>query len=102
MSELETCLAGNIFNCIDRELTDMIKRARILTRQYNVSNSSEEKQSILNELLGHIGSNVKIDTPFYCDYGKNIFIGDNGIININCTFVDCNKIEIGNKCFNRL
>ena len=74
----------------------MISKARILTHQYNSSSSTEENESILSELLGKIGSNVKIDKPFYCDYGKNIFIGNNGIININCTFVDCNKIEIGN------
>lgn len=96
MSELEKCMAGNIFNCIDKGLTDMIGISRMLTRQYNSSNSTEEKESILSALLGKIGSNVKIDTPFYCDYGKNIFIGDNVVININCTFVDCNRIEIGN------
>lgn len=43
-----------------------------------------------------MGDNVNIDTPFYCDYGKHISVGSNVIININCTFVDCNKIEIGN------
>lgn len=96
MSELEKCMAGNIFNCIDKELIDIINKARALTHQYNFSNSTEESESLLSELLGEIGSNVKIDRPFYCDYGKNIFIGDNCIININCTFVDCNRIEIGN------
>lgn len=51
-----------------------------------------------NPLLypSHLKIYVNIDTPFYCDYGKHISIGSNVIININCTFVDCNKIEIGN------
>lgn len=96
MSEKEKCMKGSIFNCIDKELTDLIKKARILTRKYNSSNTTEEKENLLSELLGKIGSNVKIDKPFYCDYGKNISIGNNSIININCTFIDCNKIEIGN------
>ena len=39
-----------------------------------------------------------IDTPFYCDYGKNIFWGSNVIININCTFVDNKPIRIGGGC----
>ncbi|SEJ20845.1 maltose O-acetyltransferase [Propionispira arboris] len=96
MSELDKCMSGNMFNCIDEELTDMISKSRIMTHQYNSSSSIKEKQHILHELFGEIGSNVKVDVPFYCDYGKNIFIGNNGIINMNCTFVDCNKIEIGN------
>ena len=36
------------------------------------------------------------DTPFYCDYGIHTLIGDNVIIGMNCTFVDCNTITIGN------
>ena len=52
---------------------------------------------ILRELLGSIGENVTVDTPFYCDYGSNIFIGNDVIININCTFVDNKPIRIGNQ-----
>lgn len=54
-----------------------------------------KRRSILKELLGSIGENVAIDTPFYCDYGKNIHIGNNVIINMNCTFVDNKEITIG-------
>ena len=43
-----------------------------------------------------MGTNVSVGLPFICDYGKNIHIGTNVSINMNCTFVDCNKIEIGN------
>ena len=47
-------------------------------------------------MLGGIGANVSIGLPFLCDYGCNIYIGDNVSINMNCTFVDCNRITIGN------
>lgn len=43
-----------------------------------------------------MGDNVTIDVPFYCDYGCHIETGNNLIIGMNCTFVDCNKIRIGN------
>jgi len=97
-TELQKCLDGEIFNTSDGDIQDIIHKARKLTQNYNStpSNDFERRSSILTELFGKIGTNVNIDTPFYCDYGCHISLGNNVIININCTFVDCNKIEIGN------
>ena len=39
---------------------------------------------------------VSIGHSFICDYGCNIHIGNNVTVNTGCTFVDCNKITIGN------
>ncbi len=98
MTYLVICIDGIIFNCFDDDLGRLISNARRLTALYNqtIHDDEETKASILRQLFHKIGTNVKIDRPFYCDYGKNISIGNNGIININCTFVDCNKITIGN------
>lgn len=75
-----------------------IANARRLTKDYYFTDYKdiEKRHAILTELFGQLGKNVVIDTPFHCDYGKNIFIGNNVIININCTFVDNSKITIGN------
>lgn len=35
-----------------------------------------EREKILNEMLGKIGKNPFIETPFNVDYGCNISIGD--------------------------
>ena len=40
---------------------------------------------------------MEIDTPFHCDHGNNIFLGNDVIIGINCTFVDNAEIRIGNR-----
>ena len=96
-SEKQKCLAGELFNTSDDELQELISKARKLTAEYNSSShdASEIRSSILSRLFNKIGTNVNIDTPFYCDYGKHISIGRNVIINMNCIFVDCNKISIG-------
>lgn len=97
-TELQKCLGGEIFNTSDEEIQKIIHNTRKLTKEYNstISTDSWKRRKILTELFGNIGNNVNIDTPFYCDYGCHISVGNNVIININCTFVDCNKIEIGN------
>ena len=43
-----------------------------------------------------VGKKVSVGHSFICDYGCNISIGNNVSINTGCTFVDCNKIIIGN------
>lgn len=76
-----------------------VARARQLTRDYYLSDYGDtaKRNAILHELLGSIGENVAIDTPFHCDHGKNIFLGSDIIINMNCTFVDNKPIKIGNR-----
>lgn len=82
--------------------TDTLKqiaRARELTRAYYACDYRDagQRAAILRELLGGMGENVAIDTPFHCDYGKNIFLGSDVVINMNCTFVDDQPIFIGSR-----
>lgn len=83
----------------DDAILNQIARARKLTREYYFSDccDSKKRDAILKELFGSIGENVSIDTPFHCDHGNNIFIGDDVIIGMNCTFVDNQKIRIGSR-----
>lgn len=72
---------------------------RELTREYYLCDyrDTEKKSAILKKLLGKVGKNVSIGVPFYCDHGKSIFIGDDVIVGLNCTFVDNAEIHIGNR-----
>lgn len=78
-----------MFNCIAPEICEIINRSRNLITEYNQTNmiNYERKLSILHDLLGSIGNNVKIDVPFHCDYGINTYIGNNVVININCRYI---------------
>ncbi|MCI9078227.1 MAG: sugar O-acetyltransferase [Lachnospiraceae bacterium] len=97
MTELEKCMSGKYYNCHDKVFLDFKEKTRKLLKQYNSLEYSqkEEKTDILKQMFGSIGSNTSVGLPFICDYGQNIYIGNNVSINMNCTFVDCNKIIIG-------
>lgn len=97
MTELEKCMAGEYYNCHDKIFLDMKGNARKLLQEYNALayEQKEEKISVLKQLFGGIGTNVSVGLPFICDYGRNIYVGNNVSVNMNCTFVDCNKITIG-------
>lgn len=68
-----------------------------LTKEYNSLSYeySERKREILEELFGSIGKNATVGANFYCDSGKNIFIGNDVIVGPNSTFIDNEKIIIG-------
>ncbi|CAK7064790.1 MAG: Maltose O-acetyltransferase [Eubacterium sp.] len=97
MTEREKMLAGELYDCSDPELLAQWHRAKDLVRAYNqtASEALEEKDRILTALLGKRGANLWITPPFFVDYGVNIFFGDNCEVNMNCTFLDDNRIVIG-------
>lgn len=98
MTEFEECMVGELYNCHDTVFLRLKKRSRQLLSIYNglAYDQKEQKREVLLDLFGGIGENVSIATPFLCDYGRNIFIGNNVSVNMNCTFIDCNEIKIGN------
>ena len=97
MTELEKCMAGEWFDCHDRVFLERKARARELLTAYHALRyeQKKEKTDVLQTLFARVGTNVSVAQPFLCDYGCNIFIGNNVSINMNCIFVDCSRIEIG-------
>ena len=97
MTEREKMLAGELYDCGDKELLERWHKAKNLVKEYNSIDSEDldEKEKILSELLGGKGKNLWITAPFYADYGNNIYFGNNCEVNMNCTFLDDNRIIIG-------
>jgi acetyltransferase-like isoleucine patch superfamily enzyme len=44
---------------------------------------------------GYCGSNISVATPFYCDYGYNISLGNNVVIRLHAQLLDSARIAIG-------
>jgi maltose O-acetyltransferase len=64
-----------------------------LTRQLN--DSGDDEVELRRELFGSTGTNLLLEPPFYCDYGSNIYIGDNVFFNFNCVVLDVTPVTIG-------
>ncbi len=54
---------------------------------------------LLRSIIGHMGREVTILSPFFCDYGSHISIGDCTYINFNLTVLDEAQVTIGSHVF---
>ncbi len=94
-TEKEKMLAGEIYNCLDAELDAEREKVKAYLRHYNMSETLSERQNLLQRILGRISQNSSIEPPFYCVYGRNIYISDDVFLNVLCTILDCNEVHIG-------
>jgi acetyltransferase-like isoleucine patch superfamily enzyme len=78
-----------------------MKQARLLLNTLNKADYTDYDtiRQTVAQLLGGSDETTMINPPFYCDYGKNIFVGKNFFANFNCTILDVAKVTIGNNCF---
>jgi maltose O-acetyltransferase len=96
-TEREKMLGGELYLANDPELVALRRRARELFAAYNRTTQDEpaERERLLRVLLGHSGSGVWVEPPFFCDYGIHTRLGDGVYLNFNCVFLDCAAIEVG-------
>lgn len=99
-TEYQKMLAGELYDASDNELMQMRIKARALMHVYNqTAYDKQQREMLLHQLLGKMGKNIDIQTPFFCDYGMHIEVGDNFFANFNCVFLDCNSIKMGDNVF---
>jgi maltose O-acetyltransferase len=84
-------LAGELYDALDPELVEARKHARLLLARYNATGDREA----LTALFGRLADDAVVEAPFHCDYGFNISVGTRFYANVNCVFLDCAPIEIG-------
>ncbi len=95
-TELQKMLDGELYNAMDEELVTLRNKAKRMTAKLNALDyDSEERKPILKSLLGSTKTNFDILSPFFCDYGCHITLGENCFMNFNCIILDCAKVTIG-------
>lgn len=100
MTSREKQLAGLEY-LPDEEVAQLHLQARQNALEFNnISPMDEEgRKQMQTKMLGKVGKNLRIYSPFHFDFGLNITFGDDCFVNCNCTFLDCGKITIGNNVF---
>lgn len=85
----------------DAELLAERLAAADMTYELNRLRPSQvaEREAVIRRLLGRTGKNVSIVSPFFCDYGYNIEIGENFFMNMNCVILDGAKVTFGDNVF---
>ncbi len=83
-------------------LLEELTRVKGLLHTFNAEtlpDDTRRQTSLLRNIIGHMGEGVKIIQPFYCDYGRNISIGDHTFINFHLTILDEATVMIGQNGF---
>ena len=97
LTEREKALAGYLFVCGIPSLKEERDYAKDLCHELNLCRPSDEekRKEILRKLIGEIKGNFYIASPFHCDYGKHISIGNNFFANYDCKIIDGAKVTFG-------
>lgn len=101
MTVKEKMLAGEYYVGMEKSLVAERERAKDILFEFNSTKPSSraEREILLKKLFGKLGKNSWIESPFNCDYGSNIHVGDNFYVNTNCCILDCAKVTIGDNVF---
>ena len=99
MMQKEKMLQGELYVPFgDKELAADYKKCKKFLRVFNATTEeeAEKRAEILKSLWGKTGDKPYVEPPFYCDYGCNIYVGDNFYANYDCIILDTNRVVIGN------
>lgn len=96
MREKSRMLNGESYHAADPKLVWERDRAARILHTYNkrTFHEMDRHNRLLRKLL-HTEGNFWIKPPFHCDYGYNIYIGKNVMLNYGCVLLDVNPIVIG-------
>lgn len=85
---------------ISPEVQKIMAKASVSIKQMNSLTliDFKEKETLIRELFGSVGSTPFVGDNFHCDFGQNIHVGDNFHADYNCTMLDLAEIRIGDNC----
>lgn len=96
-SEFDKMIAGQWYNAMDYSMLKLRQENNKKTEAYSriTINTLSYKDRMAKAIVKEFGENANIIPPFTCDYGCNVKVGDNTVINHSGVFLDTNEINIG-------
>lgn len=97
MTEVEKMLRGELYDYSDPEALELNLQAHDRIEKLNSTRyrDTTNYRAALRELIPGFPDTSFLITPFHCDFGFRIRIGEGVVINYNCTFLDGGGITIG-------
>ena len=101
MDDLEKMKTGMWLYARKPQIREALQRCEELVFRFNSLPPSreEERNAIIRQLFGRTGGTFCIHSPFHCDFGSQISIGDDFTGNFNLTILDEAPVTIGNHIF---
>lgn len=102
MTEKEKRAQGLLYDAnYDPEIMAELLFCKDLCFRYNqlLPSDTEGRDSAMRKILGKTGERFTINTPFWCDFGYNIEIGENFYANYGCVILDGAKVTFGDNVF---
>ncbi len=97
MTEQEKLEAGLEYDFRDPVMDAEKRRAMELCRQLNEADETDGagREKLIRALFGAAGKGPRVLSPFHCDNGRNIRVGDDFLANYNVTILDRATVTIG-------
>lgn len=100
--ELEKMMSGDLYDATNNTtLLDLLTQTQEMCHDYNLLRPSQtaERTALMRRILGKTGERFKIISPFFCDYGFNIEVGENFFANFNLVILDEARVTFGDNVF---
>lgn len=100
--EIEKMMSGELYDATRNDaLLDILNEVQNMCYDYNQlrPTQAKERTELMRTILGRTGERFKILSPFLCDYGFNIEIGENFFANTNMVILDEAKVTFGDNVF---
>ena len=99
MTEFEKMRSAELYNFADPEVAASISRATALCLALReMTPDHPDYRAAVTALIPGLHESSVVCTPFHCDHGHGISIGENTFVNVGATFLDAARVSIGARC----